>query len=97
MEKDNEVAQVQEKLGIQESKLIHHQQQKEKLQQQYDDMKKKNKLEMTKINNVLSSNTEEIFHLWNHNKTLIRKIKKLKHGSKREHSSEDLKGRILEK
>ena len=28
---------------------------------------------------------------------MIRKIKKLKHGSKREHSSEDLKGRILEK
>ena len=60
-------------------------------------MKNAHKLEMTKINNVLSSNTEEIFHLRNHNQTLIRKIKKLKHGSKREHSSEDLKGRILEK
>ena len=60
-------------------------------------MKKTHKLEMTKINNVLSTNIEEIFHLQNHNKTLITKIKKLKHGSKREHSSEDLKGRILEK
>ena len=28
---------------------------------------------------------------------MITKIKKLKHSSKREHSSEDLKGRILEK
>ena len=60
-------------------------------------MKKTHELEMTKINNVLSSNTKEIFHLRNHNKTLFTNIKKLKHGSKREHSSEDLKGRILEK
>ena len=97
MDKDNELAQVHEKLGIQESELIHHQQQKEKLQQQYDDMKKTHKLEMTKINKVLSSNTEENFQLRNHNKTLITKIKKLKHNSKREHSSEDLEGRILEK
>ena len=37
------------------------------------------------------------FHVRNHNKTLITNIKKLKNGSKREHSSEDLKGRILEK
>ena len=60
-------------------------------------MKKTHKLEMKKINNVLSSNAEEIFHLRNHNKTLITKIKKPKHRSKREHSSEYLKGRILEK
>ena len=33
MDKDNELVQVQEKLGIQESELSHHQQQKEKLQQ----------------------------------------------------------------
>ena len=33
MDKDNELAQVHEKLGIQESDLSHHQQQKEKLQQ----------------------------------------------------------------
>ena len=97
MDKDNEFTQVQEKLGIQESELSYRQQQKEKLQQQYDDMKKTHKLEMTKINNVFSSNTEEIFCLRNHNKTLITKIKKLKDSSKREHSSEDLKGRILEK
>ena len=59
MDKDNELAQVHEKLGIQESELSHHQQQKEKLQQQYDDMKKTHKLEMTKINNVLSRNSEK--------------------------------------
>ena len=46
---------------------------------------------------MLSSNTEEIFRLRNHNKTLITKIKKLKNNSKREHSDEDLEGRILEK
>ena len=67
------------------------------LQQQYDDSKKTHKLELTKVNNVLSSNTEEICRLRNHNKTLIAKIKKLKHSSKREHSGEDLEGRILEK
>ena len=38
-------------------------------------MKKTHKLEMTKINNVLSSNTEEIFRLRNHNKTLITELK----------------------
>ena len=46
---------------------------------------------------MLSSNTEEILRLQNHSKTLITKIKKLKHSSKREHSGEDLEGRILEK
>ena len=60
-------------------------------------MKKTHKLEMKKINNVLSSNTEEIFRLRNHNKTLITKIKKIKHTSKREHSIEYLEGIILEK
>ena len=52
---------------------------------------------MTKFNKVLSSNTEEICRLRNHNKTLITKIKKLKNSSKREHSEEDLEGKILEK
>ena len=46
---------------------------------------------------MLSSNTEEIFRLRNHNKTLITKIKKLKHSNNREHFSEDLEGRTLEK
>ena len=46
---------------------------------------------------MLSSNTEDIFRLQNYNKTLITKIKKLKHSSKREYSGEDLEGRTLEK
>ena len=91
------MAQVHEKLGNQETELRHHQQQKERLQQQHDDSKKTHKLELTKVKKVLSSNTEEIFRLRNHNKTSIGKIKKLKNSSKREHSSEDLEGKILEK
>ena len=97
IKKEDELAQVHEKLGNQETKLQHHQQQKERLQQQHDDCKKTHKLELTKVNKVLSSNTEDIFRLRNHNKTLITKIKKLKNSSKREHSSEYLEGRILEK
>ena len=78
MEKDAELAQVRMNLENQETKLRHHQQQKEKLQQKYDDSKKTHKLELTKFNKVLSSNTEEISRLRNHNKTLITKIKKIK-------------------
>ena len=90
MDKEDKLAQLHEKLENQETELCHRQQQKEKLQQQYDDSKKTHKWELTKVNNVLSSNTKEIFRLRNHNKTLITKIKKLKYSSKREHSSEDL-------
>ena len=97
IDKEDALTQVHEKLGNQETKLCHHQQQKERLQQQHDDGKKTHKLELTKVNKVLSSNTEEIFRLRNHNKTLITKIKKLKNSSKREHSGEDLEGKILEK
>ena len=46
---------------------------------------------------MLSSNTKENFLLRNHSKTLITKIKKLKHNNKREHFGEDLEGRKLEK
>ena len=58
MEKVNELELVQRKQENQEFELCQHQQHKEKLQQQYDDIKKTHKLEITKINNVLSSNTE---------------------------------------
>ena len=75
MDKEDKLMQLHEKLENQETKLCHHQQQKEKLQQQYDDSKKTRKLELRKVNNVLSSDTEEIFRLRNHNKTLITKIK----------------------
>ena len=73
MEKYVELVQVQMKLENKETELLHHQQQKEKLQQQYDNNKKTNKLEMTKFNKVLSSNSKEIFRLRNHNKTLSHK------------------------
>ena len=97
MDKEDKLVQLHEKLENQETQLCHRQQQKEKLQQQYDDNKKTHKLKLTKVNNVLSSNTEEIFQLRNHNKTLITKIKKLKNNNKKENSNEDLEGRIMEK
>ena len=97
MDKEDKLVQVHEKLENQETELCHRQQQKEKLEQQYDNSKKTHKLELTKVNNLLSSNTKEIFQLRNHNKTLITKIKKLKHSGKKEHSGEDLEGRTLEK
>ena len=96
MDKYNELEHVHKKWENQEFKLCQHQQQKEKPQQQHDDIKKTHKLEITKINKVLSSNTEELFRLRNHNKTLITKIKKLKHSHKKEQSNEDLEGRVLE-
>ena len=83
MDKEDKFAQLHEKLENQETKLCHCQQQKEKLQQQYDDSRKAHKLELTKVNNVLLSNTREIFQLRNHNKTLITKIKNLKNSSKK--------------
>ena len=97
MEKDAELVQVRMKLENQETKLCHHKQQKEKLQQQYNDSKKTHKLELTKVNKVLSSNSEEIFILRNHNKTLVTKIKKLKSSRKTEQSTEDIEGKLLDK
>ena len=78
MEKDVELVQVRMKLENQEAELCHHKQQKEKIQYQYEDSKKTHKLELTKVNKVLSSHSKEIFRLDNHNKTLVTKIKKLK-------------------
>ena len=87
MEKYAKLAQVRMNLENQETELRHHKQQKEKLQQQYDDSKKTHKLELTKFNKVLSSDSEEIFRLSNHNKTLVTKIKKLKSSWKTEQST----------
>ena len=97
MEKDVELAQVQMRLENQGAEFHHHKQQKEKLQQQYDDSKKTHKLELTKVNKVLSSKSGEIFILRNHNKTLVTKIKKLKSSRKTEQSMEDIKGKLLDK
>ena len=49
-------------------------------------------MEITKVNNTLTSNTEEIYRLRNHNKVLVTKIKKLKSTKK-----EDIEGKFLEK
>ena len=97
MEKDVELAEVRMKLENQETKLRHHKQQIEKLQQQYDDSKKTHKLELTKVNKVLSSNSEEIFRLRNHNKTLVTKVKKLKSSRKTNQSTKDIEGKHLDK
>ena len=97
MDKDIELEQAQKKLEDQDSEICQHQQQQEKLQQKYDDIKKTYQLEIKKINDNLASNTEELFQLRIHNKTLLTKIKKLKHSRKIELSNEDLEGRILEK
>ena len=53
-----------------------YQQQIKVLQQQNDDSKKTHKSEIAKSNKALLNNSEEIFRLRNHNKTLITKIKK---------------------
>ena len=97
IEKDVELAQVRMKLENQETELRHHKQQKEKLQQQYYDSKKTHKLELTKVNKVLSSTSKEIFILRNHNKTLVTKIKKLKSSWKTEQSTEDIEEKIIDK
>ena len=53
-------------------------------------------MEITKVNNTLTSSTEEIYRLRNHNEILVTKIKKLKHTRKKEQSNGDLEGRVLE-
>ena len=67
------------------------------LQHQNDDSKKNHKSEIAKSNKTLSNNSEEIFRLTNHNKTLVTKIKKLKNSRKTEQSTEDIEGKILDK
>ena len=67
------------------------------LQQQNDDSKNTHKSEIAKSNKTLSNNSEEIFRLRNHNKTLVMKIKKLKNSRKTEQSTKDIEGKLLEK
>ena len=95
--KDEELTHIRQKLTDQESVVDQYRQQIKVLQQQNSDSKKEHKLEIAKSNKIISNNSEEIFRLRNHNKTLITKIKKLKNNSKREQSGEDLKGKLLEK
>ena len=95
--KDEELTHIRQKLTDQESVVDQYRQQIKVLQQQNNDSKKEHKLEIAKSNKIISNNSEEIFRLRNHNKTLITKIKKLKNKSKREQSGEDLEGKLLEK
>ena len=68
---------IQHKLGDQESMVDQYRQQIKFIQQQNSDSKKEHKLEIAKSNKIVSNNYEEIFRLRNHNKTLIKKIKKI--------------------
>ena len=95
--KDEKLTHIRQKLTNQELVVDQYQQQIKVLQQQNSDAKKEHKLEIARSNKIISNNSEEIFRLRNHNKTLITKIKKLKNNSKREQSSEDLEGKLLEK
>ena len=54
-------------------------------------------LGITKVNNMLSSNTKEIFRLRNHNKTLVTNMQKLKNSRKTEQSTKDIEGKLLDK
>ena len=95
--KDEELTHIRHKLTDQESVVDQYRQQIKVLQQQNSDAKKEHKLEIARSNKIISNNSEEIFRLRNHNKTLITKIKKLKNSSKREHSGEKFERKILEK
>ena len=77
-DKDEELTQIRHKLENQESVIDQYRQQIKVFQQQNDDSKKTHKSEIAKSNKTLSNNSEEIFRLRNHNKTLVTKIKKLK-------------------
>ena len=54
-------------------------------------------MDITKVYNTFTSNTEEIYQLRNHNKILVTKIKKLKSTKKADNLNEDIEGKLLEK
>ena len=76
--KDEELTHIRQKLIDQESVVDQYQQQIKVLQQQNNNSKKEHKLDIAKSNKIISNNSEEIFRLRNHNKTLIAKIKNWK-------------------
>ena len=96
-DKDEELTQIRHKLENQESVIDQYRQHIKVLQQQNDDSKNTHKSEIAKSNKTLSNNSEEIFRIRNHNKTLVTKIKKLKNSRKTEQSMEDIEGKLLEK
>ena len=96
-DKDDKITKIQTKVKCQEAENCRLQQQIEELQHKEYDSKKVNKLEIMKVNNILTSNTEEIYRLRNHNKILVTKINKLKSTKKEENSNEDIKRKSLKK
>ena len=68
---DEELVKIQGKLEGQESKICRHQQQIKELQQKNDNTKKEDKLEITKLNNMLSDNIKYIFCLRTDKKILF--------------------------
>ena len=96
-DKDDKITQIQTKVRCQEVENCRLQQQIEELQQKEEDSKNAHKLEITKVYNTLTSNTEEIYRLRNHNKLLVTKNKKLKSTKKEENSNQDIEGKFLEK
>ena len=95
MDKYNELTHGHRNILSQESGICRHQKHMKELWQMYDEIKKARQLENKKLSDNLASNTEELFRLRIHNKTLLTKIKKLKNSRKMELSNEDLEGRIL--
>ena len=72
--KDEEIAEIHEKLKCQELEVgLLHQQIKE-LQWQKDNIQNNHKLETAKINETISNNKDEIVQLRNHNKTLVNEV-----------------------
>ena len=96
MDKDTELPQVRRTFESQEE-IGQLQQQISELQQKENDTKKMNKFEIAVVKRTLSNNTEDIFRLKNHNKTLVTKIKKLKNTRKEKQSIEYFEGKILDK
>ena len=79
MDKDNELTQGQRNIVSQELEICRHIKHMKEIKKNYDEKKKTHQLEIKKINDNLASNTEELFRLRIHNKTLLTKINKLKH------------------
>ena len=96
-DKDEKITQIQTKVRCQEAENCRLQQQIEELQQKEEDSKKAHKLEITKVYNTLTSNTEEIYRLGNHNKLLVTNIKNLKSTKKEYNSNEDIEWKFLKK
>ena len=75
--KDEELKHIRQKLEDQELVVDQYRQQLKVIQQQNKKYKKKHELDVSRSNKTISNNSEEIFRLRNHNKTLITKNQKI--------------------